>query len=109
MAPVEVLKDRPADKDGEIAKVIGDVPPAAVTGVKDVAAVVAVKVLVAMARVVERTEAISSENVFVAVAEPASVIVTVYVSGAPDTVGVPVMAPVEGFIDNPEGRDGETE
>ena len=77
MAPVEVLKDRPADKDGEIAKVIGDVPPAAVTGVNDVAAVVAVKVLVAMARVVERAERTSSVNVFVAVADAASVTVTV--------------------------------
>ena len=81
----------------------------AVTGVKDVAAVVAVRVFVAMASVVPRTEATSSENVFDAVADVASVTVTVKVSEAPLTVGVPVMAPVEVFIDNPDGRDGETE
>jgi hypothetical protein len=77
MAPVEVLKDRPADKDGEIAKVIGDVPPAAVTGVKDVAAVVAVKVLVAMARVVESAAEITSANVLALLAPLASVAVIV--------------------------------
>jgi hypothetical protein len=77
MAPVEVLKDRPADKDGEIAKVIGDVPPDAVTGVKDVAAVVAVKVLVAMASVVERAAEITSANVLALLAPLASVAVTV--------------------------------
>jgi hypothetical protein len=77
IAPVEVLKVRPDGRDGEIAKVIGEVPPVAVTGVKDAAAVVAVSVFDAMARVVERTERTSSENVFVAVVEAASVIVTV--------------------------------
>jgi hypothetical protein len=77
MAPVEVLKDRPADKDGEIAKAIGDVPPAAVTGVKDVAAVVAVKVLVAMARVVESAAEITSANVLALLAPLASVAVIV--------------------------------
>ena len=77
IAPVEVLKLKPAGRDGEIARVMGDVPPDAVTGVNDVAAVVAVSVLVAMTRVVERAADIASENVLVAVAEDASVIVTV--------------------------------
>ena len=67
----------PDGKEGEIAKVIGDVPPDAVTGVKDVAAVVAVRVLVAMASVVDKTDATSSEKVFVAVADDASVTVVV--------------------------------
>ena len=77
IAPVVVLKVSPDGKDGEIAKAIGAVPPAAVTGVKDVAAVVAVKVLVAIARVVERAGDMVSENVLVAVAAAASVTVTV--------------------------------
>ena len=77
IAPVAVLKVSPDERDGEIAKVIGAVPPAAVTGVKDVAAVVAVKVLVAIARVVERAGDMVSENVLVAVAAAASVTVTV--------------------------------
>ena len=77
IAPVVVLKVSPDGKDGEIAKAIGAVPPAAVTGVKDVAAVVAVKVLVAIERVVESAGDMVSENVFVAVAAAASVTVTV--------------------------------
>ena len=39
MAPVAVLSASPDGREGEIEKVIGDVPPVAVTGVKDVAAV----------------------------------------------------------------------
>jgi hypothetical protein len=58
-------------------KTMGAVPPAAVTGVKEVAAVVAVKVLDAIARVVERAGDIANENVLVAVADDASVTVTV--------------------------------
>ena len=77
MAPVEVLKLKPAGRDGEIARVMGDVPPEAVTGVNDVAAVVAVKVLVAIASVVESAADMVSENVLVAVAAEASVTVTV--------------------------------
>ena len=72
-----MLSESPDGREGAIAKVIGDVPPDAVTGVKDVAAVVAVRVLVAMASVVDKTDATSSEKVFVAVADDASVIVTV--------------------------------
>jgi hypothetical protein len=77
IAPVDVLSASPAGRDGEMEKTIGAVPPAAVTGVKDVAAVVAVSVLVAMARVVESAGDIASENVLVAVADDASVTVTV--------------------------------
>ncbi len=77
IAPVEVLSVSPDGRDGEIEKVIGDVPPAAVTGVKDVAAVVAVKVLVAIASVVESAGDMASENVLVAVADDASVTVVV--------------------------------
>ena len=39
MAPVDVFRLSPAGSDGEIAKVIGAVPPDAVTGVKGVAEV----------------------------------------------------------------------
>jgi hypothetical protein len=77
IAPVAVLKLNPDGREGEIAKAIGDVPPVAVTGVKDVAAVVAVRVSDAMTRVVERAEDIASENVLVAVADDASVTVVV--------------------------------
>ena len=52
-------------------------PPDAVTGVKDVAAVVAVRVVVAIARVVVRAGEIANENVLVAVADEESVTVTV--------------------------------
>ena len=71
------MSESPDGRDGEMEKAIGAVPPVAVTGVKDVAAVVAVSVFDAMARVVESTEATSRENVFNDVAEAASVIVTV--------------------------------
>ncbi len=60
-----------------MAKVIGAVPPEAVTGVKDVAAVVAVSVLVAMARVVESAAEITNANVLALVAPLSSVAVTV--------------------------------
>jgi hypothetical protein len=39
IAPVDVLSASPAGRDGEIAKVIGAVPPVAVTGVKEAAEV----------------------------------------------------------------------
>jgi hypothetical protein len=58
-------------------KAIGAVPPVAVTGVKEVAAVVAVRVFDVIARVVESAGDIASENVLVAVADDASVTVTV--------------------------------
>ena len=77
IAPVDVLSVSPDGSDGEIEKVIGDVPPDAVTGVKDVAAVVAVKVFVAIASVVESAGDMASENVLVAVADDASVTVVV--------------------------------
>jgi hypothetical protein len=77
IAPVEVFIDSPDGRDGEIAYVIGDVPPLAVTGVELGATAPAVKVSAAIASVVERTEATVSENVFVSVADAASVTVTV--------------------------------
>jgi hypothetical protein len=58
---------------------------------------------------VERTEATVREKVFVAVAEAASVTVTVYVVAELVDVGVPVIAPVELLIVSPEGSEGETE
>ena len=38
MAPVEVFIDSPDGRDGDIARLIGDVPPLVVTGVNGVAA-----------------------------------------------------------------------
>ena len=58
-------------------KAIGAVPPDPVTGINDVAAVAAVRVFDAMARVVESAGDIARENVLVAVADVASVTVTV--------------------------------
>lgn len=109
IAPVEVLIESPLGSDGEIAYVIGDVPPLAVTGVELGATAPAVKVSAAIASVVERTDATVSENVFVAVADAASVTVTVYVVAELVDVGVPVIAPVELAIVKPEGSEGETE
>jgi hypothetical protein len=109
IAPVEVLIESPLGSDGEIAYVIGDVPPLAVTGVELGATAPAVKVSAAIASVVERTDATVSENVFVAVADAASVTVTVYVVAELVDVGVPVIAPVGLAIVKPEGSEGETE
>ena len=71
-----VFSDKPEGRDGEIAKVIGAVPPVAVTGVKD-AADDAVSVSDAIARVVESADEITSANVLALVALVASVAVTV--------------------------------
>jgi hypothetical protein len=57
---------------------------------------------------VERAAETVNEKVFVAVKEAESVTVTVYVVAELFTVGVPVIAPVELLMDNPEGRPGET-
>jgi hypothetical protein len=72
-----VFSDSPAGRDGEIAKLIGAVPPVAVTGVKDVAAVVAVRVFVAIARVVESAGEITSAKLLALLALLASVAVIV--------------------------------
>ena len=66
----------PDGSDGEIEKVIGDVPPDAVTGVK-LAADDAVRVSAATTRVVESADEIVSANVLLLVALVASVAVTV--------------------------------
>jgi hypothetical protein len=108
IAPVDVLIVKPLGRDGEIEYVIGDDPPLAVTGTRFGATAPAVKVSAAIASVVERTEATVREKVFVAVAEAASVTVTVYVAAELATVGVPVIAPVELFIANPDGSEGDT-
>jgi hypothetical protein len=77
MAPVEVFIDSPDGRDGEIARLIGDVPPLTVTGINEVAATLAVSVSDAMARVVVRDAETVREKVLVAVPDAASVIVTV--------------------------------
>ena len=83
-------------------------PPDAGTGVKLIAAAPAVSVSAGIARVVESTEATVREKVFEALSEAASVTVTVYVAAELATVGVPVIAPVEPFIANPDGSEGDT-
>jgi hypothetical protein len=76
MAPVEVFIARPVGRDGEIAKVIGAVPPLAVTGVELVATAPAVNVSDAIASVVVRAVEIVSEKVLELVAPLTSVAVT---------------------------------
>jgi hypothetical protein len=76
IAPVDALIESPDGSDGEIEKVIGDVPPLEVTGMK-LAADAAVRVSDAMARVVVRAVEIASTKVLVLVAPLESVAVTV--------------------------------
>jgi hypothetical protein len=76
IAPVDELIESPDGSDGEIEKIIGDVPPLEVTGIKLVAEA-AVRVSDAMASVVVRAVEIVSANVFALVAPLASVAVTV--------------------------------
>ena len=76
MAPVEVFIESPDGRDGEIARVIGDVPPLVVTGVNDVATALAVSVSDAINNVVESAADTVRENVFVAVTDAESVTVT---------------------------------
>ena len=77
IAPVDVLIESPAGSDGEIEKVIGDVPPLAETGVNEVATALAVSVSDAIAKVVESAADTVREKVFVAVTDAESVTVTV--------------------------------
>ena len=77
MAPVEVFIESPDGRDGEIARVIGDVPPLAVTGINDVAAALAVKVWLEIASVVDSADETVSAKVLELVAPLASVAVTV--------------------------------
>ena len=77
MAPVEVFIAKPDGSDGEIARVIGDVPPLAVTGINDVATTDAVRVLLEIARVVESAVETVNAKVLELVAPLASVAVTV--------------------------------
>jgi hypothetical protein len=77
IAPVDVLSESPDGRAGEIAKVIGDVPPDAVTGVNDVADVPALIVWVAIARVVVSADETVSANVLALVALLESVAVIV--------------------------------
>ena len=74
---MEVFIESPEGRDGEIARVMGDVPPLAVTGVNDVAAALAVKVWLEIASVVESAVETVKANVFALVAPFASVAVTV--------------------------------
>ena len=73
---MEVFIDSPDGRDGEIARVIGDVPPLVVTGVNDVATALAVSVSDAINNVVESAADTVRENVFVAVTDAESVTVT---------------------------------
>jgi hypothetical protein len=109
IAPVDVFIVKPLGRDGEIEYTIGDVPPDATTGIRFGATALAVKVSDAIASVVESTDSTDKEKLFVAVADAASVTVTVYVKAGLVAVGVPVIAPVELLIVRPEGSAGETE
>lgn len=76
IAPVDALIESPDGNDGDIEKVIGDVPPVEVTGIK-LAADAAVKVSDVIASVVVRAVEIVNANVFELVAPLASVAVIV--------------------------------
>ena len=77
IAPVEVLSESPAGRDGAIAKVLGAVPPDPVTGVKEVLAIAAVSTVLAIACVAVSGPLIVSANVCALLALLASVAVTV--------------------------------
>jgi hypothetical protein len=77
MAPVAEFIDKPDGRDGEIDKVTDGVPPDDVTGIKDVAAIPAVNVSEASAKVVVRAAETVSVKVLELVAPLASVAVTV--------------------------------
>lgn len=109
IAPVDVFSASPEGNPGDIAKVIGEVPPVVVTGVKAEVASVAVRVFVAIATEAVKVGEISRVKVLVAVSEIESVTVIVCVVTAALTVGVPVIAPVAAFIDKPAGRVGDIE
>jgi hypothetical protein len=109
MAPVAEFIDKPAGRDGEIVRVIGVVPPLAVTGINEVAGTAAVRVSDAMTNVVESAVDTVRKNIFELVAPFTSVAVTAKLVAGEDEAGVPVMAPVAEFIDKPDGRDGEIE
>jgi hypothetical protein len=76
IAPVDELIESPDGSDGEIEKVMGDVPPLEVTGIK-LAADAAVRVSDVMASVVVRAVEMVSAKVLALVAPLASVAVTV--------------------------------
>ena len=77
MAPVDALIANPDGRDGEIVRVIGEVPPLTVTGINDVAATAAVKVWLEIASVVDSADETVSAKVLELVAPLASVAVTV--------------------------------
>ena len=108
MVPVDELIANPAGRSGDTEYCKLPVPPDPVTGVKGVAAKFTVRPIEAIACVAVTAELIARLNVLVAVAELASVTVTVYVVAVEVTVGVPEMAPVVEFNDRPVGNVGET-
>jgi hypothetical protein len=75
IAPVDTLIAKPDGRDGAMEKVIGEVPPLAVTGVK-LATDAAVSVSAAVASVVESAVEIVKAKVLELVAPLASVAVT---------------------------------
>ena len=77
IAPVDVFIAKPVGRVGEIPRVMAEVPPFAVTGVKLVATALAVKVSEAITSVVVRAAETVSMKVLELVAPLASVAVTV--------------------------------
>jgi acyl-CoA hydrolase len=76
-APVELIIAKPVGREGETVKVNGAVPSTATTGIKVDVACVAVRTTVGTATLVEMIAVTPNENVLVAVADDASVTVTV--------------------------------
>ncbi len=99
--PLNVIPMPVSVAAGLTAKVIGAVPPAAVTGVNDAIATPCVPTVAATACVVVSGGFTVSVNVFDDVVDAASVAVTVNVVVARVPVGVPLTAPVAVLNDSP--------
>ena len=111
-SPLVVLKDKPVGSAGLTAKLTVPKPPEAVTGVKGVATLLAVKLVAGTACTVVRVTGLTvSWKVFeevCAVGVVLSVAVTVKVEVASNAVGVPLTSPLVVLKDKPAGSAGLT-
>ena len=111
-SPLVVLKDKPVGSAGLTAKLTVPKPPEAVTGVKGVATLFAVKLVAGTACTVVRATGLTmSWKVFddvCAAGVALSVAVTVKVAVANNTVGVPLTSPLVVLKDKPVGSAGLT-
>ena len=102
-------KVKPAGNAGETVNVRVPVPPVAVTGVNDVAAIFCCNVLVGITVFATKgIESTDNENVsdLDCGGDPESVTVTVYVVAGDAAALVPVISPVDELRVNPVGNGG---